>query len=327
MKIIIHIGPHKTGSTYLQEKLFLNRELLLEKGIVYPSDASWLADAGHHQVAELDQLDRFIDSVNEKCLNHRDKHSLIISSENFDRWQKDHVKKFVDSVQAPIHVVYFYRKSPSKYYSFWQEKVKHGFGLEFSNFLVEELNNPAQSKIINPSLVLDQWYWGDPKVELSIFDYDQIQESGENLLNVFMNGIFGSTYDLNLSSELINKSLSIDRAELLRVVNQLHRFKGREHFLRLRNAYLKTIKSNSDTPKLFEAINTQIRSFDMDIGFANIHGMSNNFESKYGSHFKTPICQLSSTYKLKLPSSSWTFGNEDLINTFYDQVFDAMKVN
>ena len=40
MKAIIHIGTLKTGSTSIQNSLFSNRELLLNRGIIYPDIGS-----------------------------------------------------------------------------------------------------------------------------------------------------------------------------------------------------------------------------------------------------------------------------------------------
>src|SRR5438045_1487174 len=35
-KFVIHVGPHKTGSTYIQYGLLLNRQRLLDEGVLYP---------------------------------------------------------------------------------------------------------------------------------------------------------------------------------------------------------------------------------------------------------------------------------------------------
>ena len=37
-RTVLHVGPHKTGTTYLQQSLALNREKLLAAGIYYPSE-------------------------------------------------------------------------------------------------------------------------------------------------------------------------------------------------------------------------------------------------------------------------------------------------
>lgn len=47
-ELYIHIGTHKTGTTALQHFFSMNRELLRNKGIEYPSDIS--GEAGHHRL-------------------------------------------------------------------------------------------------------------------------------------------------------------------------------------------------------------------------------------------------------------------------------------
>ncbi|MBN2700263.1 MAG: hypothetical protein ACPW60_12765 [Methylohalobius sp. ZOD2] len=49
MRIVLHIGTHKTGSTALQRFLYLNRERLLDQGWLYPRTG--LKGTGHHPIA------------------------------------------------------------------------------------------------------------------------------------------------------------------------------------------------------------------------------------------------------------------------------------
>ena len=37
-RVLLHVGTPKTGTSYLQDVLFRNRELLCEHGILYPAD-------------------------------------------------------------------------------------------------------------------------------------------------------------------------------------------------------------------------------------------------------------------------------------------------
>ena len=53
-RFIIHIGPHKTGSTYLQNHLTQNRAALIGRGIYYPRE--WTTPEIGWCHAELAQL-------------------------------------------------------------------------------------------------------------------------------------------------------------------------------------------------------------------------------------------------------------------------------
>jgi hypothetical protein len=39
-RVLLHVGTPKTGTSYLQDVLFRNRELLREHGILYPPTGS-----------------------------------------------------------------------------------------------------------------------------------------------------------------------------------------------------------------------------------------------------------------------------------------------
>jgi hypothetical protein len=52
MKLILHIGTHKTGTTSLQAWLANNREALAANGVSYPH-ATVAHGSGHHRLKDL----------------------------------------------------------------------------------------------------------------------------------------------------------------------------------------------------------------------------------------------------------------------------------
>lgn len=56
MLLVIHAGPHKSASTYLQHVLCLNRELLAEQGVYFQPDTGMTAN---HATAWMALLDNF----------------------------------------------------------------------------------------------------------------------------------------------------------------------------------------------------------------------------------------------------------------------------
>lgn len=87
MKYIIHIGTHKTGSTALQRFLFVNRDQLLAKGILYPLVG--VMDCAHHELAwavrsgdqgKVDELLRAIETEATATGVGR----IVLSSEEFE---------------------------------------------------------------------------------------------------------------------------------------------------------------------------------------------------------------------------------------------------
>ena len=84
-RLILHVGTHKTGTSYLQLWLYRNRQALRSHGIAYPDFYMKMPNANHHGLADaikLGQLDfhRAAEELSE--ITSSDKH-VILSSETF----------------------------------------------------------------------------------------------------------------------------------------------------------------------------------------------------------------------------------------------------
>lgn len=51
-RVLVHVGTPKTGTSYLQDVLFLNRDSLQDQGILYPADRF-----DEHFLAALDLME------------------------------------------------------------------------------------------------------------------------------------------------------------------------------------------------------------------------------------------------------------------------------
>ena len=93
-KVILHVGAHKTGTTYLQNLFHLNRARLAEAGIHYPDIGP---NTAHHALAGAwmnlpDIPDRFYGAAGPDGLWQKiiDQYAtapgtLLLSAENFSR--------------------------------------------------------------------------------------------------------------------------------------------------------------------------------------------------------------------------------------------------
>ena len=92
MKLLLHIGTHKAGSSTIQHLLWHNRERLQKKGFLYPPTSN--GQVAHHDLAWAirsstggrtpRQVDRAVLSKLKKRLQRGDCHTAIISSEEFE---------------------------------------------------------------------------------------------------------------------------------------------------------------------------------------------------------------------------------------------------
>ena len=139
-KIFLHIGPHKTGSTYLQKMFYENRYLLYKNNFCYPEkfiSIQW----GHNELPKYiknkkeDILKNFILKIKKSNKN------IILSSENFDKLTKEDLNFFKSLLEDyfDVKIVFFKRRLDELLISSWQEKVKHGYTKSWQRFLLDNI--------------------------------------------------------------------------------------------------------------------------------------------------------------------------------------------
>jgi len=174
-KLILHIGPHKTGTTAVQSNLKHARRQLGEKGWKYLEafdcgvSVHALADrlsAGQHKSC-LEALTEF-DKLNE---------NLILSSENFSRLRAEHIAVLARSVSSfEVTIVYYIRNPLTRLFSAWQEWVKHGYTYTYPAYLAARLANFAVDPVVNDAVQIRNWQLAFPKSEIRLFRYDAVED-------------------------------------------------------------------------------------------------------------------------------------------------------
>jgi hypothetical protein len=193
---VIHVGPRKTATTYLQSNLYRNRKQLLAKGWLYPV-VSLRAQNAHHQVvssknevlagegALFKRLKRASDDALRKNAN------LLISSEGFRKWSaKDFVKLGKVLGQSDIMIAYTLRDPFTMLMSVWGETVKNGRTRSFPDYAARQLKDPAKSEALNPmgelGPILDH-----PKLRLAVLNYEAARASNQDIYTAFCRDILG----------------------------------------------------------------------------------------------------------------------------------------
>lgn len=138
---LVHIGPHKTGSTAIQVALSEIRDQLPEHGAFYPGGpyrrrrAGWsLGLAGRPSGTEpppIEAWERYVAEI-------QDAGDLraVVSNEDFGRATADQVRRIVgDFDPERVQVVAVARRLDRYLPSQWQERVKAGDGRTFDEWL------------------------------------------------------------------------------------------------------------------------------------------------------------------------------------------------
>ena len=132
-QVILHAGPHKTGTSALQRWLRRRASLLAHHGICFP--ATGLRYNAHHNLAEAAHLFRG-DILTDLWAEVANDTRVFITSEIFSGLRKANLAFFARHMpSSQPRVVYMLRQLPALWVSNWSERVKHGLTAPFHEYL------------------------------------------------------------------------------------------------------------------------------------------------------------------------------------------------
>lgn len=238
MKLILHIGTHKTGSTALQRFLSANPHSLSDLGIHYAAPPRAIkASLLVHLVNINDQrrIRQFLISHIESARRKR-AHTLIVSAEGFyamalvpalcrgqpcaDLLDRDHVSINRLHASIPGHVldtkvVCYFRRPDHFAESWYNQQVKYGslFAGDFAEFL--SLTYPA----LRYNAYVGRWADVFGKKNCSVRVYENVSSS---IIADFAHGVLNIS-DLSpfvTPRRAVNERMSRDLLEFKRSVNR-----------------------------------------------------------------------------------------------------------
>jgi hypothetical protein len=174
-RVLLHVGAPKTGTSFVQDILFTNREALRDRGILYAAERH---DA--HFLAALDLLDMPWGGLEREAAGAWDRlaaevrdwpGTAIISHEILgvaSRVQVARALESLTSADTEIHLVFTARDLVRQIPAEWQENAKHRRTKTYGRFL-ENLQDPDRSAEVA------QWFWGVQEIP------DVLDRWGESL--------------------------------------------------------------------------------------------------------------------------------------------------
>jgi len=229
---LIHIGPHKTGSTAIQVALQQARGAMGEYGVYYPSGpyrrrrAGWSLGLAGRPAGTTAPPVKLWENLVAEVAGAGDVR-VCVSNEDFGRATPEQVRRIVDDFDAErVHVVAVVRRLDRYLPSQWQERIKAGDRRTFENWLRVVLHGDAS-----------RWehrnVWGAHDVEalvrrwLEVVDPQRFtlivsDDSDHSLLPRTFEALLGLPEEfLRPVSDRSNRSLNLVEAELVRQVNQV----------------------------------------------------------------------------------------------------------
>lgn len=219
---VIHLGPHKTGSTYLQARFVALRRKLDEQGVIYP--AQWNDGDQVSQVSLVRRLRAHDHGLIDEfaALNNSSHRIVLISCEDLSDLKPDEIAFFRQLVgRSPLKLIFYCRRWSELLLSGWRELVKHGYTRTLPELLSASLANPHGSHIVNFKIRLDRFSseFGHDAIHLA--SYSNLADRKIDLFEHFAKEFLDWQTVPALPPARINVANGPEETELVRALNAL----------------------------------------------------------------------------------------------------------
>jgi hypothetical protein len=279
---VIHIGPHKTATTYLQAGFDAVRTELQAKGVLYPVE--WYRSEEEPVHSRLVALLRRgeVSALNEQleAWERPDIETVLLSCE--DLW--DLTKAQIRALSAALRdehvtVVAYCRSWAERLASAWKEDVHHGGILTLPEFAVSVLTTPRASHLINFGVVVREYAdaFGWPNVKL--VSYNEVLKAGLNLRDHFLQTLLGVCVDQPAPSARVNVSREKEDVEIMRVLNLFDPTLGRRYM---------DARDSLDTEELRARMRNNVARLELDETDEFLDGIYKQLFAEHGYSLVEP---------------------------------------
>lgn len=305
--LYLHVGPHKTGSTYLQALLGSNTDVLKQHNIIYPKNVFYAA--GQHTLRKYylanDFGKEFQDGVT--YLNSL-KEDIILSSENFMLMKKEHFEKLKDDFpNKDIKIIFYFRNPSKRLISDWQETVKHGNTRSFFEYSTNHFFKPLSSNKLNLVLFLTEITNVFGKDNLYLIDYDTAKKN--NSMMQEFNKVIGHDNLILDADKSVNKMRDLFQIEILRYMNQRAANEGKLNTSNIRELFDKKLKTKEIS---IDSIEKYFKKYYVTLSLGNTmadRSLYNLIKKRFHNRFINQISIPSET-SYKIISDRWVFDNK-----------------
>ncbi|WP_135506653.1 hypothetical protein [Roseovarius aestuariivivens] len=291
-RLLLHIGPHKTASTYLQANMVVNDEVLRSGGVWYPDVLR--VGPGHQRAvhtlkaAETAPLDALRDAAT-------DFETMVLSAENFTKLNPREIGRLADVFgDWDIQILFYYRGCHELWPSHWQETIKQGAFDIWPHYLMAVMGFTEKGTLgfVNPETVLGHWAQVFGSERLHLYPYAAIGEDPRDALRPVCQLVGLDPDELRVEEKGRNASYPPERIEALRVLNLRAALRGQKPDSRLRRAYMKNVEAieKSQAFKDLEAhCADHARTSVLRPQRGYLAHLEDAVEATYGARFMAPL--------------------------------------
>ncbi len=231
-RVLVHVGTPKTGTSYLQDVLFLNRDRLAAQGTLYPADRF-----DDHFLAALDLLDLHWGGLESQAVGawgrlaervRSFEGTVIVSHEILATASRQQVRRALESFgDAEVHVVVSARDLVRQIPAEWQENVKHRRIVGYRSFL-DKITDPTRAGELASWFwgvqeipdILDRWAGTLPPERVHVVTVPKPGAPRDLLWQRFTSVLGLDAVDLDLDTTRANPSMGVPETALVRRINE-----------------------------------------------------------------------------------------------------------
>lgn len=251
-RYVIHVGPLKTASTYVQQCFAAVQPALQERGVYYPPE---LIDPGNKHM-HMPVYVAMVRNQAEKLrpifarINQEGHKTVVLSCEHLIFLRPDELAKLREVIGVPdIEIVYVMRRWSDRIASLWNQSLFMGGYQTLPEFYLglldertpeyypKKLGARAGGYDIDYSLAWREITSVFGRDALRLFSYSTVMDGKSDVYTRFCTDVLGLT-DVPLPNFLGDKrwaSMPKDEAELLRTLNAMYFKKNKETTVGIRN--------------------------------------------------------------------------------------------
>ncbi len=279
-RYIIHVGPWKTASTYLQLCLMKARPALQDLGILYPEEFCTETSRYRHKglFAAIARGRAEETRPVFKKLNEQGHKTILLSCEDFILFNQDAMETLRDLTGATdFQVVYAARRWSDRIGSLWNQQITMGGAQNLPEFYLSLLAGepPAYYPRGNAEQIVagDLDYSVNFKLTenvfgrdaLGIFPYSSITDRKEDVFDVFCQQVLGlkQAPESKFAGQRRLASLPTAEQEIVRVLNGMHLRAGGRQNPRTPQTFMR-LRKELDTTAIAAALEQDVTALTID---------------------------------------------------------------
>ncbi len=222
--IYLHIGAHKTGTSAIQEFLSINREVLRQKGYLYPGQKSACYDLSNELLTKtFSEIINDTDSPVKKYLKEIQQsecNNVMLSSEGFIKLSEKDVVTFQKILpeEYSVKIIVYVRRQDDKLESDYNQLVK-GPKTRYQKKFADNITEMLETYVYDYFTALLPWSHAFGKENIIVRCYEK-EQLPEGIFHDFL-GVVGLKLDdsYRIPQDKVNISMNWDLIEIIRLCN------------------------------------------------------------------------------------------------------------